>query len=370
MQSATKAIVAAAAAAALQGCAGGGGGGDDGLNPVRDIVLCIYSVGLVCRSTQAGASSKQTNDASNASNASNASAPSVTGLPPGETTLTSWTELKANQPANATGPAISVSYRAPVPDDANAVQITWVGSPTTYDSLVAQPVSVQYDAQGKLLRYKFFQQSDTFLNLDAAGQPGIDVIRDSVSGLEHMKIPFTSTEGYRIGLVANPYRLGWNYQSFGGWNNGGHVGAGDVELKSFGAATPASAVPTSGSASFSGKLGGFYVSPAGEGSVAAGNLSVNANFASRSLSFASSGTTLTRDFSTATAAPQLNLNGTLTYSPGANAFSGTLTNAGGTMSGNTNGQFYGPAAQELGGVFMVKSPTTVETFAGAYGAKR
>jgi hypothetical protein len=40
------------------------------------------------------------------------------------------------------------------------------------------------------------------------------------------------------------------------------------------------------------------------------------------------------------------------------------------MSGTSNGQFYGPAAQELGGVFALKSATTVETFVGAYGAKR
>ncbi len=40
------------------------------------------------------------------------------------------------------------------------------------------------------------------------------------------------------------------------------------------------------------------------------------------------------------------------------------------MSGSFKGQFYGPAAHELGGVFTVKSSTTVETLVGAYGAKR
>jgi hypothetical protein len=40
------------------------------------------------------------------------------------------------------------------------------------------------------------------------------------------------------------------------------------------------------------------------------------------------------------------------------------------MSGRSNGQFYGPAAQELGGVFSLKSSTTMETLTGAYGAKR
>jgi len=134
--------------------------------------------------------------------------------------------------------------------------------------------------------------------------------------------------------------------------------------------TPVSAVPTSGTATFSGKLSGLYISPAGQGSIAAAELSVNANFSTRSLSFASSGTTITRDLVTASAAPNLNLGGTLIYSPASNTFTGTLTNAGGTMSGSSTGRYYGPAAQELGGVFTVKSATSVETFAGAYGGKR
>lgn len=364
MQSARKAIVAAAAAAALQGCAGsggdgGGGGGENGLLNLARTLVCGYSLGAACVSTQAGTSTTQTN------NASSASAPAVTGLPPAETAFTSWTELKASQSTTVVGPRTRVGYMGL--DGADPVRITGTVLETFNPS---EEVLVQYGAQGILLEFEQFRQSAEFLNLDAVGQPGIDVVRNPISGVDQPKIPFTSTDGYQVGLVANPYGSGWNYQSFGAWNRGDVRDGGYVQMHSFGAATPGNAVPTSGSATFTGKLGGFYVSPAGEGSIAAGKLSVNANFASRSLSFASSGTTLTRDFSTATAAPQLNLNGTLTYSPGADAFNGTLTNAGGTMSGTSNGQFYGPAAQELGGVFTVKSPTTVETFAGAYGAIR
>jgi hypothetical protein len=129
-------------------------------------------------------------------------------------------------------------------------------------------------------------------------------------------------------------------------------------------------VPSAGNATFAGKLGGFYVSSGGEVSVATANVTVDANFSARSLSFASTGTSLTRNLQTAGAAPNLNVSGTLTYSPSANAFAGTLKNAGGTMSGSSTGRYYGPTAQELGGVFTLKSSTTVESFAGAYGAKR
>jgi hypothetical protein len=225
-----------------------------------------------------------------------------------------------------------------------------------------------YDAKGELnFLPRLFSESGTWFQRDSTnmstlapiGQPGIDVVLET-----WLPSAFSANV-----VVANPHALGWNYQSFGVWDDH-DFGTSTLYLKSFGAATPAAAVPTTGSATFSGKLAGLYVSPNGEGSIATAELKVDANFATRSLSFASTGTTTTRDRQTATAAPNLNLSGTLTYSPGQTAISGTLTNAGGTMSGSTNARYYGPAAQELGGVFALKSPKTVETFAGAYGAKR
>ena len=171
-------------------------------------------------------------------------------------------------------------------------------------------------------------------------------------------------------LVANPYGSGWDYQSFGVWTEPGVPSREFVRALSFGAPTPGPAIPTSGAAAFTGSLAGMYVSSAGKGGIAAADLDVQVDFSQRSLSLASSGTTFKPDLGAAVSAPRLNLGGTLSYAPGSNAFSGTLTNAGGTMSGTSNGQFYGPAAQELGGVFVVKSPSTVETFTGAYGAKR
>jgi phage baseplate assembly protein gpV len=185
--------------------------------------------------------------------------------------------------------------------------------------------------------------------LAAAGQPGIEV--------------------HATALMANPYVLGWEYQSFGIWNTNGSATSG-VRASSFGAPTPASAVPTVGFAAFSGKLAGIYFSSAGEPSAAAADLSVNANFSKRALNLSSTGTTIARDARSAIAAPHLNLSGTLSYAPGSSSFAGTLANSGGTMSGASKGQFYGPTAQELGGVFTLKSPTTAETFTGAFGGKR
>lgn len=187
-------------------------------------------------------------------------------------------------------------------------------------------------------------------DLAALGQPGID--------------------RHKNGVYANPYALGWNYQSFGAWNEQQAGGSAAFAAASFGQATPGSAVPTTGNATFVGKAAGFYVSPTGEASVAVSELSVKADFSARSLGLATSGTTLSSDLRTPRAAPHLDVSGTLTYGPGSSRFAGTLRNAGGTMSGTTSGQFYGPAAQELGGAFVLKSGNTRETYTGAYGGKR
>jgi hypothetical protein len=174
----------------------------------------------------------------------------------------------------------------------------------------------------------------------------------------------------RVGVAANPHHAGWNYQSFGAWEADLDATGIAVRATSFGVATPAAAVPSSGAATFVGKLGGLYVSPAGRGSVAAADLAVNVDFSARSMGFASTNTVVMRAPSAPVAAPNLDLGGRLTYAPGSGTFSGTLSDADGTLRGASNGQFYGPAAQELGGVFALKSATTAEAFTGAYGAKR
>lgn len=106
--------------------------------------------------------------------------------------------------------------------------------------------------------------------------------------------------------------------------------------------------------------------------MASAELKVSADFSARTLGLSSTNTHLAQPVSGAAAvfAPQLNLNGSASYAASSNAFTGTLSNAGGTMTGCNFGRFYGPAAQELGGTFFLQSPTNREAFAGAYGARR
>jgi hypothetical protein len=132
-------------------------------------------------------------------------------------------------------------------------------------------------------------------------------------------------------------------------------------------------------APFTGKLAGFYVDPdTGFRFLAFGNMKIDANFVSRTLVLGSSETAIRPDFATIPEPrPDLDLRGpTLSYAAGTNSFSGDVSTVGsslGNLSGNTTGQFYGPSAQELGGVFFLQSSDTTtafpETYSGAYGAK-
>lgn len=311
-----RSVVAGLAAAILGGCAsGGGGGGDDGFKVEKTEVArpsptaemrCLWFLPFICGWFEPGETESQ-------------HAGFRSGIGPQAERFTSWAGLAPQQAAQF---------------DA----ITLEGTQTM--------TGPQYTAGKELVGGSVGRLAE-----------GIDVSASRVG------------DATQTAVIANPYAQGWNYQSFGIWNTHG-PSTRQIAAFSFGAPTPASSVPSSGTATFIGKLGAVYVSPSGEGSMASAELRVNADFGNRSLAFTSSGTRLTQDLRTSIAAPNLNLNGTLSYSPASNAFSGTLTTAGGLMSGTSSGRYYGPAAQELGGVFAVKSSASSEALTGAYGAKR
>jgi hypothetical protein len=175
---------------------------------------------------------------------------------------------------------------------------------------------------------------------------------------------YGTTPGYRaMALAANPYAQGWNYQSFGVWvTDTGNPGASDYSkgAMSVGAVTPASAIPAAGTAAFNGQIG--YTD--GAQTWAAG-LTVNVDFGARTASL-SSGSFHSADF-TSPIGTNDTITGSLSYQAGQNALSGTVAGHGVTLNGLTGtatARFYGPAAQEIGGVFNM-GPNI-----GAFGAKR
>ncbi|KVW97149.1 transferrin-binding protein-like solute binding protein [Thiobacillus denitrificans] len=171
-----------------------------------------------------------------------------------------------------------------------------------------------------------------------------------------------------VAVTAKPIDLGWEYQTFGVWETG--LG---TTSRTFGAMsvgnTAGTAIPDSGTATFTGYTTGSYVNTAGAGTTVFADLTVIADFGTaRSLTFKTNNTQTSSDWVVFTSKPDLNLNGALTIAAGTNSFTGSVNSVGG-LAGNSTGQFYGPNAEELGGVFLLQG-SGVETYAGAYGAKQ
>ncbi|HXZ55619.1 MAG TPA: transferrin-binding protein-like solute binding protein [Burkholderiales bacterium] len=171
-------------------------------------------------------------------------------------------------------------------------------------------------------------------------------------------------------LLVDPVAVGWNYQTFGIWADAPSSTTWIAGAISVGYPTPASAVPTTGNATFTGIAAGFYVDPTGALFGTAANMTANADFTNRSIGFATSNTQVANVNGT-TIGPNagLDLSGTLTYSAGTNQFSGSVQTADTSLNGSATGQFYGPSAQEIGGTYRLTG-SGVSGMLGAFGGKR
>lgn len=206
---------------------------------------------------------------------------------------------------------------------------------------------------------------DQDISIDDIDIPDYDV---SVDELEDGKFIVLETEtdfGEARVAVATPAENGFEYQTFSTWASrietssgvNGMLGAANVGVK-----TAAADIPSSGTATFKGKAMGEYVSPDAV-SLMTSDATLNANFANRSVSFTTANTR-----SQEGSRNDLNLNGTMSYSSGSNEMSGTVRTEGG-MTGDVDGRFYGPNAQEAGGTFSVRGDGD-ERYLGGYGANK
>ncbi len=171
------------------------------------------------------------------------------------------------------------------------------------------------------------------------------------------------------GEAANSFHYGWNYQSFGMWLELVPPGSYRAGAASVGVVTPGAAVPAMGTATFTGAAQGyFFESSSGTPYITRANVTADVNFGARSIAFNTSGTVaLNTNAGGGSASPTLNMGGTLTYDPGSNQFAGTLTSGNG-LSGSSTGRFYGPNAEELGGVYSLSG--AAGSMVGGYGGRR
>jgi hypothetical protein len=95
------------------------------------------------------------------------------------------------------------------------------------------------------------------------------------------------------------------------------------------------------------------------------------DFQSRNIAFSTTNTVLTG--SSSTLPSNLDLTGNWSYGTGTSEFSGTVsTTPAGNLSGSATGRFYGPNAEEIGGVYSLTSNTMGDrsTMIGGFGGKR
>jgi hypothetical protein len=265
-------------------------------------------------------------------------------------------------PIVTTGKAISqtVDYVF----DGSSQRFTLVGEPSAVST---EGSFVQETTDGSLTKLTINTGTETIAFDRAAGDTF------TTAGTSSMFVVAENLNGARAALVLSPTgraALGWNYQSFGVWEPGTETGTGTTGVLSYGTPTPAGAIPASGSASYVGLLGGQYINADGVDHILTANLTANVDFASRSLSLQTAGTSIVSAATSATPAPSLDLAGTASYTAGSDVFSGALNSAGGTLSGTTTGRFYGPNAEELGGVGALKAASGVESLQFAFGAKK
>lgn len=165
---------------------------------------------------------------------------------------------------------------------------------------------------------------------------------------------------------ARPEENGFEYQTYGAWvtydKDQSVVDAGGFSV---GLPTEAAAIDTTGTAKFEGTAAGLYVTNGGDKTdLMTAKAHLDVDFASQSVAFTTTDSQLPE---AGTAAPNLDMAGTLTYAPGTNGFKGAVSTA--TMSGTASGGFYGPAAQEAGGSYTLDNGA-VEHLRGGFGAVR
>jgi hypothetical protein len=151
-----------------------------------------------------------------------------------------------------------------------------------------------------------------------------------------------------------------SYMMFGEWEKyDANFNPTQIGYFAVGSITPATSMPLSGSASYSGDAMGRYFESGGFEDFT-GSVNATASFGSLNptMNFTLSGSTMSQ--------PMINVAGGLSITNPTSSFAG---NVGGDMLGQVSGKFYGPQAQEIGGTFNLTNGLNGR-LVGSFGAKQ
>lgn len=183
--------------------------------------------------------------------------------------------------------------------------------------------------------------------------------------------------GYLSAYFRNPAAAGWSYQTFGYFfgsaNNGFLDRSRDpfVGYQSIGKQTLPSQMPKGGSADYNGISHGYY-----NGNQVTALNKLHANFGRRNISYETTGVSQLHTFEGTDHViedkPNFNLSGSASWAANTSDFSGDIRTAEG-LTGKWQGRFYGPNADEVGGVFGLQGTATdgsAVQYVGGFGAER
>ena len=172
--------------------------------------------------------------------------------------------------------------------------------------------------------------------------------------------------------AANPLGFDFEYQTFGVWNSSYTGSAGEVVTAgafSTGARTEFNKIPTSGNYVFMGEYAGYYTTGSNVYQVY-GWLDLAVDFGAKTVALDGYDAELYNvNTDTWTSTSSLDMVGNLKYTD-ANNFSGPIT-FGTSLTGTAEGSFYGPSANEAGGLINAYHPTSSSVkLIASFGAKR
>ena len=168
--------------------------------------------------------------------------------------------------------------------------------------------------------------------------------------------------GNAVIAVPDPTMVSFNYQSFGIWANGDLSPSSSGYVSAFSGGAPTADVASlSGTASYDGVAAGWYVDDQGVPYAAFADFHAGINFdANKVTSLYTSDTYLTNpNLASPMEASNLDFNQTNVILPDVSATGAFTSEIGadglntGTMTGQLNGQVFGPNGEEVGGLFQL-----------------